>query len=180
MIRIENLTKNQYSQLRDAALATVDYTLGAFCALEYDWLDSSEKNDIVSDAVLKALQTFKPDGGSSFTGWLKMISRQLTISRLTGHRNTCSIVFTTEEEDELEIPELSTTASAEDEVIGRELEHQVQSVLAIRSDLDRKIFDLYTRGYQPREIAAMFGLTPNAVSIRINKMKNAVEYAMAG
>ena len=177
MCRIENLTSSQYSHLRESTLAVVDYTLSGFGALSYDWVDDCEKNDIVSDAVHKALTTYKSDGGRSFSSWLKMIAQQLTISRLNGHRNTCDIFYTTEDEDQIEIPELAVGYSPEDEVIGWEALDQVKKVLSGRSGI---ILNLYAKGYQPREIAGLLGTTPNAVSVRITKTRKAIEYAIAG
>lgn len=180
MKRIETFTSKQYSHLRDSAIAVVDYTLGGFGALGYDWIDDCEKNDIVSDAVLKALSTFKNDGGCSFSGWLKMIARQLTISRLNGHREMSDIVFTGEEDDDLiEIPELATVESAEDVVIGWETQKQVEEALSARSETDGIIVGLCRQGYQPREIAERVGLSPNAASVRLNRTRTAIRYAIA-
>lgn len=180
MKRIETFTSKQYSHLRDSATDVVNLTLGGFGALAYDWMDDCEKEDIVSDAVLKALSTFKNDGGCSFPGWLKMIARQLTISRLNGHRDMSDIVFACEEDDDLiEIPQLATVESPEEVVIAWETQKQVDTALSTRNEIDAIILDLYTKGYQPREISERLGVTPNAVSVRINRTRAAIEYAIA-
>lgn len=168
-----------YAQLRRAAKTSVDVALTNYDAHRYEWMDDEEKEDIVSDAVTKALGTFDERGGCSFKSWVKRLAYQLTIDRLNAHRETVGTSYITDDGDEIEIPELGDSTTPEDVVIGWEKQKAVEDTIFTRSDIDGRIFDLHVMGYQPREIAARLGLTPNAVSVRLDRMKKAVTRSVA-
>lgn len=174
-----SFNKGDYAQLRNAAKTSINVALSTFDAHRYEWVDDDEKDDIVGDAVTKALATYRPDAGRSFKGWVKLIAYQLTIDRLNAHRETQGITWETEDGDSLEIEELTSWTTPEDEVIGWETEERADTVVSQRGNLDSLVYELSMQGYQPREIAQRTGLTPNAVSIRLDRMKKAITQSLA-
>ena len=173
------LGREEYAQLRKAANSSVDAALSRYDAHRYAWMDSCEKEDIVSDAVTKALRTYDDSKGCTFRTWLKMIAYQMTIDRLSGHVATTGLYWEDEDGDMVEIPELAGRGTVEDDVIGWEAQGIIDDVIGRRGETDGLVFDLHEQGYMPREIAERLDLTPNAVSVRLDKMKKAVIKAMA-
>lgn len=163
-----------YAQLRNAAKTSVNSVLSTFNAINYDWMDDEETEDIVSDAVAKALRTFEEEGGCSFRGWVKRLAYQITIDRLNAHRETVGITYETEDGDEVEISELGVATTPEDVVIGWECEEALDDCISSRSELDAHIYKLHFLGYPPREIASQLGVTSNFVSVRLDRIKKAV------
>lgn len=168
-----------YAQLRAAALTSVNNALTRYDGHRYGWMDGEEKEDIVSDAVTKACQTFREDGGCSFRTWVRKIAFQITADRLESHHANAGITYESEDGDLIEIPELTDWASAEDVVIGLETRTRIDDLLAVREDPDSMIFDLYEQGYKSGEIATRLGLTEQKVYSRLHRIKKAVSIALA-
>lgn len=171
--------KEEYAQLRRAAKTSINVALSTYDAHRYAWMDDDEKDDIVSDAVTKAMMTYSEDGGRSFKGWVKLIAFQLTIDRLSSHHETMDITWETEDGDRIEIEELTSWITPEDEVVGRETGERTIGVVSQRGEMDSIVYDLSVQGFQPREIAQRTGLTPNAVSIRLDRLKKAITRELA-
>lgn len=171
---MKNLSEKEYKQLRSAALSTVEYTLRKFHATRYAWMDDAEKDDIVSDAFTKAIDTFNPDKGSSFKTWLQRQAFQMTANALNGHRMTIGLFYSDEDGDECEIPELAHGITPEDVVIGWEAEEMVDKVVESRSPAEAHVFRLDFQGYKPGEIATQLGKTDMSVYMMLHKTKKAI------
>ena len=174
-----SIGQKEYAQLREAALSSVNAALSRYDAHRYAWMDADEKDDIVSDAFTKAYETYVEDKGCTFKTWLKKIAYQTTIDRLNSYVPTTDLYREDEDGDLVEIPELSGRVTVEDEVIGRETQGIIDEAIGRRSETDNHVFNLHRQGYMPREIAERLDLTPNAASVRLDKMKKAVIKAMA-
>ena len=174
MIDMKNLSEKEYMQLRSAALSTVEYTLRKFHATRYAWMDAYEKDDIVSAAVEKALDTFDPEKGSSFKTWLQRQAFQRTASTLKSHRVTTGLSYVDEDGDECEIPELAYGITPEDEFIGREMEEAIDRIVERRSPAEAHVFRLDFQGYKPGEIATQLGKTDMSVYMMLHKTKKAI------
>lgn len=116
----QKITRKEYENLRNLAVLTVTNTLEYYNANDYSWISNEDINDIVSDAVIKALETFDVSKGCSLRTWTNLIVRQKTINFLHSRHETFGIAYLTEDDDELEIPELANNVTAEDEVISWE------------------------------------------------------------
>lgn len=173
-ITVQTLGKQEYAQLRSAALASVNAALSRYNAHRYSWMDDFQKDDIVSDAILKALKTFKEGAGCSFRTWVCRLAYQRTLDCLSGHISTVGISHEIEEGDEVEIPELTDCTTPEDDLCRSDAEVAVSRILEARSDLDRAIYDLYIQGYPPREIAGKVSISPKTISVRVTRIKKAV------
>lgn len=181
MTGFDNLGRAEYAQLRNAALHSVNKYFATNGRDGYCWLDSECKEDIVSNAVTKALQTYKPELGVPFVCWLKDLAWKAACDekRRRSHDATEPLYYETEDGDLLDIPQLAKGCSAEDEVIGWETEKAIQKGLEGRSTTDRLIFELDRMGYKPGELAPVFGLTDSAVYGRLHKTKKAVSKELA-
>lgn len=173
-----NFSNKEYMQLRSAALSTVNYTLHRYHASGYSWIDGFKKEDIVSDAVKKALVTFDPNRGE-FGAWLRRQAFQMTVNELNGHRPTVDIYSTGEDDEMFETPEVAHNVTPESEVIGRETASIVREVLEGRSEMDAKVFMLDFQGYKPREIAERLDRTPGSVSVMLHRIKKAIKEKMS-
>lgn len=173
-VTVQTLGKQEFAQLRLAALVSVNAALSRYNAHRYPWMDDFQKDDIISDAILKALKTFREGAGCSFKTWVCRLAYQLTQDCLSGHVSTVGISYEIEEGDEVEIPELTDWTTPEDDVCCSDAKVAVSCVLENRSDLDRTIYDLYIQGYPPREIAAKVSVSPKIISVRITRIKKAV------
>lgn len=179
---VESIAKmgtKEYTQLLKAANSTIEFALRKFGAQRYEWIDKYEKEDIAEDALEKAMNTFKANGGSSFKSWLQMIAFQVTADRLDKHRETEGLTYVTEDGDEIEISDCATCETPEDVVIGWETQELIERELESKSEVDRMVYDLHVQGFKPREIADQFGITSNNVSVKIDRLKKAVDLALA-
>lgn len=145
----QKITRKEYENLRNLAVLTVTNTLEYYNANDYSWISDEDINDIVSDAVIKALETFDVSKGCSLRTWKNLIVRQKTINFLHSRHETFGITYLTEDDDELEIPELANNVTAEDEVISWETSNRIDDILNPLKEDDRAVFtmerDVYTR-----------------------------------
>lgn len=171
-------TPKEYENLRNYARKTIAKALCRFNADGYCWMDRSEKDDIVSDAITKALCTFNPCKKCSFYTWVSLLTWQATLDRLNSHHDTCDISVRNDEDEEFENPAFIKWETAEDEVIGWETAYRIDSALEDRSKEDRIIFNMDREGYTAPEIAAQLGIKTSNVYVRLHRTKQAVSRSL--
>lgn len=164
----QKITRKEYENLRNLAVLTVTNTLEYYNANDYSWISNEDINDIVSDAVIKALETFDVSKGCSLRTWTNLIVRQKTINFLHSRHETFGITYLTEDDDELEIPELANNVMAEDEVISWETSNRIDDILNTLKEDDRAVFTMDRDGYTRAETAEYLGTTTKNTYTRLD------------
>lgn len=174
-----NLTRKEYENLRNFAFHTAKNTLEYYNANDYSWISDEDIDDIVSDAVTKALETFDATKGSSLRSWTNLIVRQKAINFLYSRHETSGITYLTEDDDELEIPELTDNVTAEDEVIFRETSKRIDDVLSTLKWEDRTMFTMDRDGYTPAETAEYLNISTQNTYTRLCRTKQRISKSLA-
>lgn len=175
----QKITRKEYENLRNLAVLTVTNTLEYYNANDYSWISDEDIDDIVSDAVIKALETFDVSKGCSLRTWTNLIVRQKTINFLHSRHETFGITYLTEDEDELEIPELANNVTAEDEVISWETSNRIDDILNTLKQDDRTVFTMDRDGYTRTETAEYLGTTTKNIYARLCRTKQRISKLLA-
>lgn len=137
-------------------------------------LDKGEIEDIVSQAILKALETYSPEKGSAFHVWTGKIAYNTLLSHLASarYKNTLSL----DRDFSYREPKPSLAAAGSFTQPGEELEWKERHAeyLQFRKEVterDRQILDLMDEKVPARLIAAQLGMTPNAVCCKIFRLR---------
>lgn len=170
----QKITRKEYENLRNLAVLTVTNTLEYYNANDYSWISNEDINDIVSDAVIKALETFDVSKGCSLRTWTNLIVRQKTINFLHSSHETFGITYLTEDDDELEIPELANNVTAEDEVISWETSNRIDDILNTLKEDDRAVFTMDRDGYTRAETAEYLETTTKNIYTRLCRTKQKI------
>ena len=173
-----NLTRKEYENLRNFAFRTATNTLEYYNASDYSWISDEDIDDIVSDAVTKALETFDATKGSSLRSWTNLIVRQKAIFLHSRHE-TSGITYRTEDDDELEIPELADNVTAEDEVISWETSNRIDDILNTLKWEDRTVFTMDRDGYTPAETAEYLNISTQNTYTRLCRIKQRISKSLA-
>lgn len=129
-------------------------------------LDSRpDAEECVNDTYLKAWNSIPPEKPNVLAAFLCRITRNLAITRYRAiHRGKRN------KDLELSLTELSECIPAIEE--DSTLRHLIDSFLRTSEDLDRRLFlGRYFHNYTVRRMATAYGLTENAVSLRLYKMR---------
>lgn len=175
----QKITRKEYENLRNLAVLTVTNTLEYYNANDYSWISNEDINDIVSDGVIKALETFDVSKGCSLRTWTNIIVRQKTINFLHSRHETFVITYLTEDDDELEIPELANNVTAEDEVISWETSNRIDDILNTLKEDDRAVFTMDRDGYTRAETAEYLGTTTKNIYTRLCRTKQRISKLLA-
>lgn len=175
----QKITRKEYENLRNLAVLTVTNTLEYYNANDYSWISNEDINDIVSDAVIKALETFDVSKGCSLRTWTNLIVRQKTINFLHSRHETFGITYLTEDDDELEIPELANNVTAEDEVISWETSNRIDDILNTLKEDDRVVFTMDRDGYTRAETAEYLETTTKNIYTRLYRTKQKISKLLA-
>lgn len=174
-----NLNRKEYDNLRAFAFHTAKNTLEYYNASDYSWISDEDIDDVVSDAVIKALETFDATKGCSLRSWTSLIVRQKAINFLRSRHETFGITYLTEEEDELEIPELADNVTTEDEVISWETSNRIDDVLSTLKWEDRTVFTMYRDGYTPAETAEYLNISTQNTYTKLCRIKQKISKSLA-
>lgn len=174
-----NLTRKEYEDLRNFAFHTAKNTLEYYNASDYSWISDEDIDDIVSDAVTKALEAFDATKGSSLRAWTNLIVRQKAINFLLSRHETSGITYLTEDDDELEIPELADNVTAEDEVISWETSNRIDDILNTLKWEDRTVFTMDRDGYTPAETAEYLNISTQNTYTRLCRIKQRISKSLA-
>lgn len=175
----QKITRKEYENLRNLAVLTVTNTLEYYNANDYSWISDEDIDDIVSDAVIKALETFDVSKGCSLRTWTNLIVRQKTINFLHSRDETFGITYLTEDDDELEIPELANNVTAEDEVISWETSNRIDDILNTLKEDDRAVFTMDRDGYTRAETAEYLETTTKNIYTRLCRTKQKISILLA-
>lgn len=175
----QNLTRKEYENLRNFAFHTAKNTLEYYNASDYSWISDEDIDDVVSDAVIKALETFNATKGCSLRSWTSLIVRQKAINFLRSRHETFGITYLTGEEDELEIPELANNVTAEDEVISWETSNRIDDILNTLKQDDRTVFTMDRDGYTPAETAEYLNISTQNTYTKLCRIKQKISKSLA-
>lgn len=175
----QKITRKEYENLRNLAVLTVTNTLEYSNANDYSWISNEDINDIVSDGVIKALETFDVSKGCSLRTWTNLIVRQKTINFLHSSHVTFGITYLTEDDDELEIPELANNVTAEDEVISWETSNRIDDILNTLKEDDRAVFTMDRDGYTRAETAEYLETTTKNIYTILCRTKQKISKLLA-
>ena len=175
----QKITRKEYENLRNLAVLTVTNTLEYYNANDYSWISNEDINDIVSDGVIKALETFDVSKGCSLRTWTNLIVRQKTINFLHSRHETSGITYLTEDDDELEIPELANNVTAEDEVISWETSNRIDDILNTLKQDDRTVFTMDRDGYTPAETAEYLNISTQNTYTKLCRIKQKISKSLA-
>lgn len=175
----QKISRKEYENLRNFAFRTATNTLEYYNASDYSWISNEDIDDVVSDAVIKALETFDATKGCSLRSWTSLIVRQKAINFLHSRHETFGITYLTEEDDELEIPELADNVTAEDEVISWETSNRIDDILNTLKWEDRTVFTMDRDGYTPAETAEYLNISTQNTYTKLCRTKQKISKSLA-
>lgn len=175
------MTDEQILQLyfdRDqTAIAETDRKYGSYCySIAANLLGREDSEECVNDTYHAAWTHIPPEIPQSLKAFLGRIVRNLSISRFrrthARKRSSGTDVLLSELEDCL-----PDTHTVEAEADSRELSRLISSWLASLSGDDRALFVLrYWHGTAVQELAKQCGCTPNALSLRIRRLRKSLKH----
>lgn len=127
----------------------------------------SDAEECVNDAYLKVWNSIPPAAPSSLSAFITRITRNLALDRFRakGRQKRCE-GFT------VMLSELGDCIPAPEETDASELLSHIKAFLAEIDGTDRKLFvGRYFHAYEVQRMAEGYGLTPNAVSLRLYKTR---------
>ncbi len=152
----------------ERAIRETDASYGRYCmGISMGILNSkSDAEECVNDTYLRAWQSIPPHRPLSLKIYLGRIVRNLSISRYRANRR--------QKRDrtwEVSLTELEDCIPMREDQSG-ELRALLERFLRGLEPLDRRLFvGRYWYGYPPRSLAAAYNLTPNAVNLRIMRVR---------
>ena len=166
-----------YFDRDQAAIAETDRKYGSYCySIASNLLGREDSEECVNDTYHAAWTHIPPEVPQSLKAFLGRIVRNLSISRFrrshAQKRSSGTDVLLSELEDCLPTPQ-----TVETEADSRELSRLISSWLATLSDDDRALFVLrYWHGSAVQDLAEKCGCTPNAVSLRIRRLRKNLKH----
>ena len=166
-----------YFNRDQAAIAETDQKYGSYCySIASNLLGREDSEECVNDTYHAAWTHIPPEVPQSLKAFLGRIVRNLSISRFrrshAQKRSSGTDVLLSELEDCLPTPQ-----TVETEADSRELSRLISSWLATLSGDDRALFVLrYWHGSAVQDLAEKCGCTPNAVSLRIRRLRKNLKH----
>ncbi len=152
----------------ERAIAETDATYGRYCmSISMGILESiSDAEECVSDTYLTAWQTIPPKRPTSLKLYLGRIVRNLSISRYRRERR-----HKRDRTPEVSLSELEACIPMQEDQ-SSELRDLLEHFLRGLGDLDRRLFvGRYWYGYAPQTLADAYGMTANAVNLRLMRVR---------
>lgn len=172
------LVSDKYDQIMEWALSAINYY---FSKNEVKWFSSYDKEAVMSNVsvlVFTKAELFNPEK-SSLKTWVKTIAKNALVDYLRAHKDSAPIEHENEDGDRVMNPSAVETSSADASIGEAEIWDVLDNYLADRSSLDAQIMELTVAGFSVKEIAERFELTPNAVSMRLFKMRKELRPLLA-
>ena len=166
-----------YFDRDQAAIAETDRKYGSYCySIASNLLGREDSEECVNDTYHAAWTHIPPEVPQSLKAFLGRIVRNLSISRFrrshAQKRSSGTDVLLSELEDCLPTPQ-----TVETEADSREPSRLISSWLATLSSDDRALFVLrYWHGSAVQDLAEKCGCTPNAVSLRIRRLRKNLKH----
>ncbi len=129
--------------------------------------NSADAEECVNDTYLKAWNAIPPARPKLLSAFLTRITRNLALDRYrTRHREKRDGRLT------VMLSELGECIPAPEETDPGELLNHIKIFLRGQDELDRKLFvGRYFHAYEVKKMAAGYGMTQNAVSLRLHKTR---------
>ena len=158
-----------YRQRSEQAVYLTHQRYGGLCTRVAQNIlgNPADAEECVNDAYLKVWQSIPPARPTSLQAFLLRITRNLALDRLrTRRRQKRDEGFT------VMLSELGDCIPAPEETNAEELLDHIKAFLAEADETDRKLFvGRYFHAYGVQRMAEAYGLTPNAVSLRLHKTR---------
>ena len=157
-----------YLARNEQAIAETDAKYGKLCLqVSMNIVDSRpDAEECVNDGYLKTWHAIPPAHPESLCAFICRIVRNLSINRLRDMRAAKHSRDLT-----LSLSELEDCISV-DESHAAELPALLSAFLSATEETDRKLFmGRYWHAIPVKELATMYGMTPNAVSLRLRKTR---------
>ena len=127
----------------------------------------ADAEECVNDTYLKVWNSIPPERPASLQAFVVRITRNLALDRFRSKRR--------QKRDEgftVMLSELGDCIPAPEEGDAAELLSHIKGFLTETNEIDRKLFvGRYFHGYAVQRMAEAYGLTPNAVSLRLHKTR---------
>lgn len=129
--------------------------------------NAADAEECVSDTYLKAWNAIPPAKPSILSAFLTRITRNLALDRFRAkRRHKRGEGFT------VMLSELGDCIPAPEEGDATELLGYIKEFLREQDEIDRNLFvGRYFHAYEVQKMAEAYGLTPNAVSMRLHKIR---------
>lgn len=166
-----------YFDRDQSAITETDRKYGTYCySIASNLLGREDSEECVNDTYHTAWTRIPPEIPQSLKAYLGRIVRNISISRFrrshAQKRNSGVNILFSELEDCL-----PSAVTVESEVDSRELSRLISSWLATLSGDDRALFVLrYWHGTAVQNLAEKCGCTPNAISLRIRRLRKSLKY----
>ena len=164
----DNEIIRMYLDRNEQAIAESDRKYGALChSVAMNILDSRpDVEECVNDTWLKAWNSIPPENPTSLKHYLGRLTRHLSIDRFrTLHRRKRNKGMT------VLLDELETVTPAED--VTDRLGADLTEFLYTLEPAERNLFiGRYWHAYPPEVLAAEYGITANAVGLRLMRTRN--------
>ena len=167
-----------YQARDERAILESDRRYGNYCmSVSLNILhDRQDAEECVNDTWLKAWHSMPPHWPTALRTFLGKIVRRLSLNRLEARyadkRNPDLVIALDELEDCIPMPE-ETTA--------QELCRAISDFLRTRSLDERQLFvGRYWYAHSVKELAIAHGISPNAVSKRLTRTRNALRIYLEG
>jgi DNA-directed RNA polymerase specialized sigma24 family protein len=138
-------------------------------------LDDDEVSDIVSDAVTRGLESYRPDRGASFPTFVSRLAWKglIDYSNSPAFTRRVSVEHSLNYAKWRHLPEPGSDGVRQpDEILHwKRMLNSYDSFKEGCSELDRELLRLMEDDVPPREAAPVLGLTPNAVGSRKNRLR---------
>jgi len=172
------LVSDKYDQIKEWTLDAINYYLSKH---KLSWFDSFEKEEVVSAVMVNVLTKAElfDESKSALKTWVKTIARNAMIDRIRAHKDAEKAEYVTDKGDVVMHPGVVEAVGTDNSAEVNEILEVVNLFLAGKSQLDADIMELSIMGYSVKEIADRFGLTPNAVSMRLFKMRKELKPILA-
>ena len=166
---IDAMIVNLYHQRDEAAIRETARHYGPLCLrVALNILENrSDADECVNDTYLKTWNSIPPARPTKLSAFLTRITRNLAIDRYRARMRAKRGGNVT-----VMLSELSECIPAPEEGSPEELLGHIKDFLRGQDELDRRIFvGRYFHAYEVKALASGYGLTRNAVSLRLHKTR---------
>ena len=165
----DNTILDLYFRRDELAIRLTQERYGGLCAqVAMNVLgNQADAEECVNDTYLKAWNSIPPDRPRSLSAYLTKITRNLALDRYrTRRRQKRDSEFT------VMLSELGDCVPSPEEGDATQLLGHIKAFLTTLEETDRKLFvGRYFHAYEVRRMAKGYGMTPNAVSVRLHKTR---------
>ena len=165
----DNTILDLYFRRDEIAIRLTQERYGGLCAqVAMNVLGNrADAEECVNDTYLKAWNSIPPDRPRSLSAYLTKITRNLALDRYrTRRRQKRDSEFT------VMLSELGDCVPSPEEGDATQLLGHIKAFLTTLEETDRKLFvGRYFHAYEVRRMAKGYGMTPNAVSVRLHKTR---------